>query len=117
MTTQILKLKTYSGSMSIVNNNDLQRRILNFMLLFLGALALCYVLILGNMIFNIVERKALEADARILSNEVGDLELTYLSVSDKVDLTLAQSMGFKEIKAGFANRTSLGSLKIATNEL
>ena len=48
--------------------------------------------------FNIVERKALEGRALTLSNEVGNLELEYLSVSQKVDLNLAYSLGFKETK-------------------
>ena len=76
----------------------MQKRILNFMLWTLGVLILGYVLLLGNMVFNIVERKALEGRALTLSNEVGNLELEYLSVSQKVDLNLAYSLGFKETK-------------------
>ncbi|MFZ2072321.1 MAG: hypothetical protein WA101_01785 [Minisyncoccia bacterium] len=112
-----LKLKSYTRSVDIVNNDNINRRMLNMMLWFLAFLALCYVLFLGNMIFSIVERKTLEADARSLSNEIGDLELQYLSASNKVDLALAESMGFKEIKAKFATRKTLGSIKFANNEL
>jgi len=87
------------------------------MLWSLGALALCYVLFLGNMVFNIIERKALEVSARSLTNEVGDLESQYFTASNKIDINLAQSMGFKEIQKAYAVRKSLGSLKIASNEL
>ena len=69
------------------------------------------------MVFNIVERKALEGRALTLSNEVGNLELEYLSVSQKVDLNLAYSLGFKETKKTFANRKALGSISIAKNEI
>ena len=93
-----LKLKSYAGNVSIIDNGNLQKRILNFMLWTLGVLILGYVLLLGNMVFNIVERKALEGRALTLSNEVGNLELEYLSVSQKVDLNLAYSLGFKETK-------------------
>src|ERR1035437_3361352 len=120
MKAMAIKMKTYVGEVNIVNNDDLRKRILNIMLMSLGALALCYVFILGNMIFNIVQRKTFESNARSLSNEVGQLELSYLSESNKIDLVFAQSMGFKEIKAKFATRkpiehNSLGSIKVTGN--
>ena len=96
---------------------NLQQIILNTMFSIFAALALWYVLILGNMVFDIVQRKALEKEALILSNEVGDLELSYLSVSGSIDVALSSSMGFKETKATFATRKALGSLKLANNEI
>ena len=104
---------------SIINNN-IEGLILNVVLWSFTALALWYVLILGNMVSNIVQRRTLEADARTLSNEVGDLELVYLSMSNNIDLTLSYSLGFKETKAKFATRKSLGSLgniKLAKNAI
>jgi len=121
-----LKLKSYASNVNIINNYDMQKRIFNMMLWSLGILAFVYVLILGNMVFNIVERRVLEADARNLSSEIGELELQYLSASDKIDLALAESLGFKEVKTKFATRKalgyrsigeSIGSTKLATNEL
>ena len=130
-----LKLKSYAGNLNIVNNYDMQKRIFNIMVWSLGILALIYILILGNMVFNIIERRALDTQARSLSNEIGNLELQYLSASDKIDLALAESLGFKETKAKFANRKtlgykslghspmgeatgeSIGSKKLVTNEL
>lgn len=110
-------MKSYATGVNIVNNNNIEKRALNILLLSLGALAFVYVLFLGNMVFNIVERKTLESNARVLSNEVGDLELQYLSLSNKIDLTLANSLGFKDTKIKFAVRKSLGSIKIAKNEI
>ena len=60
------------------------------------------------MVYNIVERKALEAEARELSNEVRDLELTYLSMSGKINLELSNELGFRETKARYATRKALG---------
>ena len=117
MKTIAIKMKNYAGNVSIVNNNNLERRVLDIMLWTVGALALCYVLFLGNMVFNIIERKALEVSARTLTNDVGNLESQYFSASSKIDINLAQSMGFKEIPKSYAVRRSLGSLKIASNEL
>ena len=52
MTQVAIKMKRYASNVNIVNNNNLERRILNTMFLTLGFLALGYVLLLGNTIFN-----------------------------------------------------------------
>ncbi len=101
------KLKMRIKNVNIINNN-IEKFIFNIIFLSLGALALLYVLLLGNMVSNITQRRNLELNARTLSNEVGNLELTYLSMSNNVDLALSYSLGFKEIKASFATRKSLG---------
>lgn len=113
-----LQLKTRIQNVNIMNNNiEVQKIILNTMLFIFAALAFWYVLILGNMVFDIVQRKALEKEALALSNEVGNLELSYLSISNSIDLNLSSTMGFKETKATFATRKSLGSLKLNSNEI
>ena len=104
-----LKLKMYVNGANVINNN-IESIALRFIFLSFGTLALLYVLLLGNMIRNIVERRSLEINARILSSEVRDLELAYLSISNKVDLNFSYSLGFKETKATFATRKSLGFL-------
>ncbi len=116
MRTMSIKPKMHTMSINIANNN-LERQVLNIVLWFLVALAACYVFFLANMVFNIVERKSLEAEANTLSNQVQDLELQYLSVSNKVDLNLAKSMGFQETKTKYATREYLGSIKLAKNDL
>ena len=117
MKTIAIKVKMYASNVHIVDNHNLERRVLNSMLLSLGLLGLIYVLILGNMVFNIVERKALEARSHVLENEVADLELNYLGASNKVDLDLAQVMGFEETAIKFATRKALGSIKVFQNDL
>jgi len=107
---RILKLKNYAESVSIAHNGYLERRILHFILMSFGALAVIYVLILGNMVFNIAERRTLDTRARALSSEVADLELSYLSLSNEIDLAYSHSLGFKEANAKFATRKALGSL-------
>jgi hypothetical protein len=122
-----LKLNTYKTGVNIVNNDNLERRILNIMLVVLGALTLCYVIFWGNTVFNIVERTTLSKESRILSNEVGKLELEYISISNKVNLSLATSLGFRESKEKqYTTRKSLGyvpvgesldNIRLAKNEL
>jgi len=107
----------------VARNNNFQVRIFQSLMFGLGVLTLFYVLVLGNMVFNIVERKSLEADARNIGNEVGEMELTYLTMLNKVDLSYGKSLGFKEAKATFATRKAVGTLpsstkvKIANNDL
>ena len=104
-----LKLKSYTGSISVYNN-DLERRVLRFLLMSFGVLGLFYVLILGNMVFNIIERRNLEEHVRVLSSEVMNLELSYLSISNNVDLPFSYSLGFKETNIKFTTRKALGSI-------
>ncbi len=94
--------------MSIVDDNDLKRKTLNFMFFSFGILALSYVYIIGNMVFDIVERKTLEAEARNLSNEVRELEIVYLNESNKIDLTFAEAKGFREVSTNFVTRKPIG---------
>ena len=97
----------YVSNASIINNG-IERIVLRGILYFFGALALFYIFFLGNMVSNIIERRSLELNARTLSSEVRDLELVYLSLSNNIDLSLSYSIGFKETKASFATRKSLG---------
>ena len=122
-----LQLKTRIHNVNIMNNNiEVEKNIFNTMLFILVALALFYVLILGNMVFNIIERRTLEKEMLALTNEVGELEVSYLAVSNSVDMNLSSTMGFKETKATFATRKSLGfnssgsnfgNIKLANNEI
>jgi hypothetical protein len=113
-----LKLKRNIQNVNITNNNiEVNRVILRAMLAAFGGLAVLYFLILGTMVFNIVQRKNLESQEMTLSGQVGNLELSYLSVSNSVDVALSSSMGFKETHVNYAIRKSLGSLKIDNNEI
>ncbi len=109
-----LKLKTQMSNVSIINNN-VEKLALRFILWSFLALTILYVILLGNMVSNIVARRNLEASARSLSNEVGDLELSYLSMSNNIDLNYSYSLGFKDTKATFATRKSVGLRPVASN--
>ena len=107
ISSQLKRQINNAGQIDVVDN-DIKRLVWRVLLWSFGVLALLYVLLLGNMVRNIAERKNLEADWHSLSNEVGSLELAYLSLSNNIDLPLSYSMGFKETKATFATRQSLG---------
>ena len=117
MKKTVIKMKNYAGNVNIVNNNNLSIKILHLTIFSIGILAICYVFLLGSMVFNIVERQSLSMQSKALSNEVGDLELKYLSMSGKIDRAMSQKMGFKETKVEYASRKSLTALRLTANEL
>lgn len=103
-----LKMKSYSKSVSIVNNGNIYARLFQMLLVLTGGLALLYVALLGIMVYNIVERKSYETEARAISAEVHDLELEYLSKTANIDMELSRSLGFTETKVEYATRKAIG---------
>jgi hypothetical protein len=104
-----IKIKRNIQNVNITNNNvAMGQFIFHAMLSAFVLLAVLYFLILGNMVFNIVQRKNLEKTALTLGSQVSNLELSYLSVSNSVDVALSSSMGFKAIPVNYATRKSLG---------
>jgi hypothetical protein len=114
-----LKFKRYAQGVAVIQN-DGASLVLRMLLGAFCFVALWYILILGNIVFNIVERKTVEGEIRTLSSEVNNLELEYLALSNNIDLDLSYKLGFREVKAGFATRktfSSLGSLKLVQNDI
>ncbi len=78
------------------------------------------MVLLGNIVFSIIEGRTAETEVRSLSSDVSALELDYLSLSNKVNLDLSYQMGFVEVKAKFATRKSIspiGSINVARNDI
>lgn len=109
MKEKAIKIKSYVGNVNVVvSDNDFKAKLFRYMLLSFGILAIAYVYMIGNMVFDIVARKTLETEARNLSNEVRELEIVYLNESNKIDIAFANSLGFKETQANFATRKPIG---------
>ncbi|MFA6257867.1 MAG: hypothetical protein WC671_02560 [Candidatus Paceibacterota bacterium] len=104
-----LQFKTRIHNVNIMNNNiEIEKNIFYTMVFIFIGLAFFYVFILGNMVFSIVARRALEKEMVALSSEISKLEVSYLTVSNSIDMNLSSTMGFKETKATFATRKPLG---------
>lgn len=112
-----LKLKKYTIDASGIETGGMEKRALGFFIFIFAVLAFGYVFFVGDMVFNVVERKALENEARALSAEVSELELAYLSLARGVDLELAYSLGFKDTEATYVKRSGLGSAEKVNNEI
>lgn len=115
MKSATIKLKSIARAGAFYSPD--RARLLSVALASLAMLAVIYVLILGNMIRDIAERKALDAEANILAGEVRALEESYLDSLSRVDADYSRNMGFKEIKATYAERPSLGSADTGGNEI
>lgn len=98
-------------------NTSVEKLLLNAILASFALVALSYVLLLGNMVKDVVERKSFEAKAKTLSVEVQDLEVAYLDAASNIDLNLSRSLGFKETQATFTSPASLGAAEKVQNEL
>ncbi|MFZ1020017.1 MAG: hypothetical protein WAN61_03455 [Minisyncoccia bacterium] len=103
-----LQIKTSIKNATVLNNIDAQKIIFNLIISVFVALSIFYVVILGNMVANIVQRRTLQKEATALSDQVNSLELSYLSISGGVNLSSALSLGFAQTTASFATRKSLG---------
>lgn len=107
MRATAIKLKSLA-----IAANDLPRatraELLKIAIASLVMLGIVYSFILGSMVWNIIERKAMEAEVRNLASEVAGLEESYLAAANKVDVNFSQAMGFKEIKATYARRSAFG---------
>ncbi|MEK7564127.1 MAG: hypothetical protein AAB510_00970 [Patescibacteria group bacterium] len=118
----VLKIKNYISRVDVLNNDHASRTILNSIFWLFAFLSFLYILFLGNMVVNIVERRSLESEARTLTTEVANLELSYLAMSNDVDIEMSYALGFKEIKPSFATRKPISdklglSSKFNNNEI
>ena len=115
----IQKIVEYAGHANIINNNIEKRLFYTFSSIFVISL-LSYGVFLSSIVFNIVARKNIENESRLLSSKIGQLELEYLSLSGKVDMQLAQSLGFNEViktNSHFASRkVTTKSVALTNNE-
>lgn len=57
-----------------------------------------YIYIVGSITFNVIARKSLENSMTTLTNEVNQLEISYLNNLNKIDKEYALSKGFVETK-------------------
>ena len=72
-----------------------------------GLVCLSYLFFLGNTIFNVIGQKNYEGESLMVRSEIGQLELSYLNLSDSFNLSFAKSIGFSEPKSiYFTGRTS-----------
>lgn len=119
-----IKVKNYKDAIATMDDRiDLRSKMLYSLFVSFGIFSFLYVLVLGNMILNIIERKTVELDIRNLANEVGNLESDYIALTNTIDKNSSVTLGFNEVKPVFATRTTLGYIsqdnntRLAANEI
>ena len=96
----------------IVQNRDIQRVLLRVFISILIILSASYVYLIGSITFNVLARKALESEAQKVGSRVGELELTYLNSTNKIDKNFAASLGFVEAKNNIFTMRSATSVAV-----
>ena len=114
MTINKIKINT-----SVVDSFDLQKKLsLAISGTFLVLLSL-YALFSTRMVFNIIERKNAENEMQILSSNISNLGVEYMSLAKDIHLDLAKSLGFNQPKSIYfaSRRSAVGSLIKKADEL
>ncbi len=71
-----------------------------------------YIYLIGSITFNVIARKSLENSMANLTNEVNQLEITYLNNLNKIDKEYAFSRGFVETKQNIFVSRSINHVAI-----
>jgi len=80
-------------------SQNINTQIMLFRVLVIGSamLFIVYIYLVGSITFNVIARKSLENTVVTLTNQVNNLELTYLNNINKIDKEYALSNGFVEV--------------------
>lgn len=103
-----IKVKNYINTVGVLDQAiDLRSKFFYGILYTFILFSFLYMLVVGLMVFNIIERKTVDVESRNLSNEIAVLEADYLLLINSLDKESSLALGLKEIKPVFANRFSL----------
>lgn len=99
-------MTTKAYAQNIIEDAHARKQIFRVLAGTLIALSLCYVYFIGSITFNVLARKSLEANLHEVGSHVSELELQYLALSNSIDASLGNSLGFVDAKGTlFATRT------------
>jgi hypothetical protein len=79
---------------NIVENTKTQKILFNILISSTLVLCLVYGYLIVSMTFNIIARKSLEKNLATLTNEVNDLNITYINNINEINKEYALSKGF-----------------------
>ncbi len=88
--------KAIAITKDIQNSISTQKILLRVLLSLVILLSACYVYLIGNITFNVIARKSLEASVANLSSDVNKLDLVYLNKVNEIDKEYATANGFVE---------------------
>lgn len=105
MTTQTLDL------------NNIERKIFWTLGTLLGLALAFYLYSVASLTIAVVDRDAMSTRAHELATKAADTEQEYLTQANSITLAYAQSLGFREAPAKFADMSALNNAITAGNKL
>lgn len=98
-----MKIKTITQQ--IPSDDNSRKQMFRILVSTLGVLCMCYVYLIGSITFNVLARKTLEANARVVSGNVSQLELQYIALSNSINTSYGHNLGYVEASGTiFASR-------------
>lgn len=105
-------MSTREFTKNIANDGALRRRIFRILISSIGVLSICYVYLIGTITFNVVARRALEANMNEINSTVGQLELQSINLTNNIDIAYGKEHGFTEAKGTlFVNKEQAVALR------
>ncbi len=80
----------------IVENTYTQKMILKILVSLLLIVFFVYVYFIGSITFNVLARRSLENNLKVLGGEVSQLEIAYLNKTNEINKNYVLSLGFVE---------------------
>lgn len=89
-----------------IDDINTRKTILRILIATLVLLCLSYVYFIGSITFNILARKSLELSRKEIGNNVSQIELEYIKLSNSINATYGSEVGFVDAQNTiFASRT------------
>lgn len=83
----------------ISTNSNTQVFLFKILISLILALSVLYIYMIGSITFNVIARKSLENTSRLLSSNISQLELDYLSNANQLNKSYASTIGFVDAKS------------------
>ncbi len=97
--------KTKAIAQTITNDTYIQRLIFKSLIFSVVIMFVVYLYLIGSITFNVLARKSLENTAKMLSNNISQLEIDYFNKSNEINKEYALSNGFVDVNNSiFASR-------------
>ncbi len=105
--------KTQQITADIMQNANTKRTIFRVLVTGISVLSIVYIYLIGSITFNVLARKSLDVTIRTTGAHIGELELTYLNTTYKIDKNFAFEKGFVDIHSPlFATLTAPAQVAI-----
>lgn len=86
---------TLNVPFTIASRHDVRRKILGWLIGIAIAGALIYMYFIGSIVINIIARKNIESENRVISSKIAEMQFTYLASMNAIDKAYAAQLGYE----------------------